>query len=149
MRNNNSFQVCMTRNPFTIWKDKTQNKARNRKFFCQLKHELKSRFNTIDTLFLSHRKGGGRFIQVEFIIYRKRKRRTGISNFITILTIVLTQYFFRATGPWSPSLILSYWLVLIIRNHIFLQLMLHQSTSNTSNILTFIFYTPFLLKIYN
>ena len=42
--------VCMTRYPFRILKDKTQNETRNRKFFCLLKHELKTRFNTIDTL---------------------------------------------------------------------------------------------------
>ena len=149
MRNNNSFQVCMTRNPFTIWKDKTQNKARNRKFFCQLKHELKSRFNTIDTLFLSHRKGGGRFIQVEFIIYRKRKRRTGISNFITILTIVLTQYFFSSYRTMVTFFDIK---LLVSSNYTksyFLQLMLHQSTSIIEKALNFIFYTSFLPEIYN
>ena len=62
--------VCMTTKPSTIFKKQSKNEARNRKFFCQLKHELKSRFNSIDTLI-----EGGRFIRMEYTVYREKEKR--------------------------------------------------------------------------
>ena len=83
--NENNGIVCMTVNPFTIWKDyQHKTEARNRKSFCQLKHELKSRFNIIDTIM----GGDGEFIfGKEYIIYRKGNKKNSISNFITIFVL--------------------------------------------------------------